>query len=353
MYSETPRIRHQVADLLVSYGHEVVFYQKPLFFFNNTKNLINQKVSDKFEVKQTKQLLHHQLRLFSWISLLNSSYEARQIMNSFDSIDDNDVIINFNYDYSFLRNIFKKNKIITLINDDFVAQSKFNKGKHTLQSLSNTIKMSDIILTVSYPLLNQASDFSKFVQMFLPWSKEKYSKPIKSTRNAVLLWAHIDKRIDFDLIEDILSNNSKFFFHFVGPVSEENLIYVDKLKQKYNNLILYPASSLENLPLDSYFSSIIPYKAGVLDIEAVTASNKTFQLLSKGLPLVTYGMPSFFEHESIFKAESYKEFSSFIQKAHEQFYVLQPSIEKLIGDQQPAQRYEQIMSIINEEKYNV
>ncbi|MEJ6066320.1 hypothetical protein MT378_01000 [Psychrobacter sp. 16-Bac2893] len=353
MYSETPRIRHQLADLLVSYGHEVVFYQKPLFFFEHRNKLINQKISNNLTIKQTKQFLHHQLRLFGLLSYLNSSYEVQQITPSLGDIDESDVIINFNYDYDFLRNIFKKNKIITLINDDFVAQSKFNKGKHALQYLSNTVKMSDITLTVSYPLFAQASEFSKSVQMFLPWSKDKYSEPVKSSRNTVLLWAHIDKRIDFELVEDMLSKNSKFFFHFVGPVSEENLILVSKLKERYSNLILYPASSLEDLPLNTYFSSIIPYKAGVLDIEAVTASNKTFQLLSKGLPLVTYGMPSFFEHESIFKAKSYKEFSGFINKAYEDFESLQPSIKELVNKQQPAQRYEQIMSIINEEKYNV
>lgn len=353
MYSETPRIRHQMADLLVSYGHEVIFYQKPLFFFENNNKLINQNISNNLEIKQTKQFLHHQLRLFGLLSYLNSSYEIEQIKSSLGDIDDNDVVINFNYDYSFLRNIFKKNKIITLINDDFVAQSKFNKGKHALQYLSNTVKMSDITLTVSYPLFNQASKFSKSVQMFLPWSKNKYSEPNKSNRNAVLLWAHIDTRIDFDLVENMLSRNSKFFFHLVGPISKDNLIWVSKLKERYSNLVLYPTSSLEELSLSTYFASIIPYKAGVLDIEAVTASNKTFQLLSKGLPLITYGMPSFFEHESIFKAESYEEFSSFIHKAYESFEHLQPSIKKLVDKQQPAQRYEQIMSIINEEKSNV
>ena len=349
MYSETPRIRHQVSDLLISYGHEVVFYQRPLFFFNKKNKLINEKKSRSLEIKQTRQLLHHQLRVFNALSFLNASYETRQIKKSFQDINDEDVIINFNYDYSFLRSVFKKNKIITLINDDFVAQSKFNSGKHTLKYLSNTLKISDVVLTVSYPLFNQASNFSKSVQMFLPWSKKKYSEPVKSNRNTVLLWAHIDKRIDFNLVEDILSNNSNFFFHFVGPISEGNVIDINKLKEKYSNLILSKATSLEDLPLDTYFASIIPYKSGVSDIEAVTASNKTFQILSKGIPLVTYGMPSFLEHESIFKAKTYKDFSKFIYEAYENFECLQPGIKKLVNEQQPSQRYEQIMSIVNEE----
>lgn len=353
MHSETPRIRHQLADLLVAYGHNVVFYQKPLFFFEKSNNLINIKINKQLEIRQSKQLIHHQLRLFGWLSNLNSAYESRQISSSVGSVSDDDVIINFNYDYFFLRSVFKKNKIITLINDDFVAQAKINKGRHTLKALSNTAKISDTILTVSYPLFDQASEFSERVQMFLPWSRDQFKSPVRSERNSVLLWAHIDRRIDFDLIEYIISNNECFYFHFVGPVSEENLIHVERLQKKYKNLVLCPSSSLDELPLDSYFASIIPYKSGVADIEAVTASNKTFQLLSKGLPLITYGMPSFFEHKSIFKADSYKGFSRFINKAYEEFYSLQPSIEKLVNEQQPEQRYAQIMAIINEEKSNV
>lgn len=349
MYSETPRIRHQLAELLLSYGHEVIFYQRPLFFFESNKKLINQRISENFEIRQTKQLLHHQLRLIGVFSFLNSQYETAQIISSLKKVNSDDIIINFNYDYSFLRKIFKENKIITLINDDFVAQAKFNKGKHVLEYLSKTLKISDATLTVSYPLLKQAKVFSESAYLFLPWSKEKYIHPVQSERKSVLLWAHIDGRIDFDLIEYILKENEKFEFHFVGPISEKNTDRIKFLKEKYKNLILFPATSLNRLNLNTYFVSIIPYRAGVADIEAVTASNKTFQILSKGLPLVTYGMPSFYEHQAIFKAKTYQEFSEFINKTHKEFYILQPNIEELIKLQQPEQRYTKILSIINED----
>lgn len=349
MYSETPRIRHQLAELLLTYGHDVIFYQRPLFFFNSDENLINQKISEKLEIRQTKQLIHHQLRLFEALSFLNSWYEMNQIISSLNTVNHDDIIVNFNYDYSFLRKIFKNNKIITLINDDFVAQAKFNKGVHILKSLGETLRISDAVLTVSYPLLNQAKAFSQHIHLFLPWSKEKFIQPSHSERKAVLLWAHIDGRVDFELIEYILNKNIRFEFHFIGPVSEKNLAIIETLQKNYSNLVLFPATELSCLNLDLYFASIIPYKSGVADIEAVTASNKTFQLLSKGLPLVTYGMPSFFEHEAIFKANSYPEFSEFIFKAYSEFYSLQPSIAELIKQQQPEQRYAKILSIINED----
>lgn len=348
MYDETPRIRHQLAELLISNGHEVVFYQKPLFFFESSGDLINKRINNKLQIRQTKQLVHHQLRVNSLISFFNSFYETSQIKKSSHDIIDSDVIINFNYDYSFLRDIFKKNKIITLINDDFVAQAKFSKGKHTLKALSKTLKTSNTVLTVSYPLIEQAKAFSNNVQLFLPWSKEEYSNPVQTERNAVLLWAHIDARIDFKLLDYLLNKNKSVFFHLVGPITNDSQIIINKLKNSHTNLVLYPSSSLDELPLDLYFASIIPYKSGVAEIEAVTASNKTFQLLSKGLPLITHGMPSFFEHKSIFKTASYEEFSKYILKAQEEFYNLQPEIERLVKSQQPINRYVQIMSIVNE-----
>lgn len=353
MYSETPRIRHQLAELLLNNGHEVIFYQKPLFFFHDSKSLINQKLNNRLEIRQTKQLLHHQLRIMNIFNFINSKYEIRQIKLSANDIGDEDIIINFNYDYSFLRKIFKNNIIITLINDDFVAQAKFNKGKHVLKTLRKTLITSNATLAVSYPLIKQAKCFSKSTYLFLPWAKESYKYPLTSTRQSILLWAHIDGRIDLSLIEYLLKLHAEFNFHFVGPVSEENVPKIKELQNKYNNLYVFPSRSLNDLNLDSYFVSIIPYKKGVTDIEAVTASNKTFQLLSKGLPLVTHGMPNFFNHKAIFKANSYQEFSNFLIKSHKDFYSLQPSIESLIKEQQPEQRYSQIMSIISKEKPNV
>ncbi len=353
MYDETPRIRHQLAELLTSYGHEVVFYQKPLFFFENSKKLINKKINEKLEIRQTKQLIHHQLRVHRFFSFVNSFYEANEIKKTFPGFDENDVVVNFNYDYFFLRRVFYKNKIITVINDDFVAQAKFNKGKHVLEAISNMVKVSNSVLTVSYPLYEQSKVFSDNVELFFPWSKDKYKYPEKLEKNTILLWAHIDGRIDFDIIEYVLNKYKEYCLHLVGPVASFNELKLKDLVSKFDNLKLYSSTPLDELPLNDYFASIIPYKSGVADIEAVTASNKTFQLLSKALPLITHGMPSFYEHEAIFKCNSFDEVGKAIEYCHDNFYKMQPSIEKLVNAQQPADRYAQIMSIVNEEKSNV
>lgn len=75
--------------------------------------------------------------------------------------------------------------------------------------------------------------------------------------------------------------------------------------------------------------------------------------MSLGLPLIVHGMPSFYEHEAIFKCNNVSEIEKAIEYCHDNFYEMQPSIEKLVNAQQPADRYAQIMSIVNEEQSNV
>lgn len=350
MYSETPRIRHQLSNLLISYGHEVIFYQKPLFFFHRNKNLINEKVSDRLEIRQTKQLLHHQLRLFGWGKYLNSTYETKQIKLSLKSIKDNDVIINFNYDYFFLRNIFKKNKIITIINDDFVAQANFNHGRHVIDSLLEVSKFSNSVLAVSYPLLAQVQQYTNRAQLFLPWAENSYSKPIINKKDSILIWASINTIIDFDIVKNISIKFPQYKIYLIGPMHERVKEIIDILLESQLNIFYLKPKNLNELnDIGNFFVGLMPYKSGVKSTEAVTAANKTFRLMSIGLPLIVHGMPNFYQHETIFKCNNLDEIIKSIDFCYTNFDKMQTSIKELVNEQQPAQRYTQILSIINEE----
>lgn len=348
MYDEAPRIRHQLADLLVGFGHTVIFYQKPVYLFSGNEQLLNKIVDERVEIRQTRQLIHHQLRLFNWFTNINAKYEFNQILKSSSDLKNDDIIINFNYDYYFLRSLFPKNKIITVINDDFIAQARFLKGKHVQSSLEKVCSFSDAVLTVSYPLFKQVSQWTDKTFLFLPWTKNNYESPKSNVnRNTLLLWAHIDKRIDLELLVYILENRKNYEIHIVGPINSSLINKIKLLKEAHKNLITLPSTSLDKLNIDQYFCSIIPYKSKVADIEAVTASNKTFQLMSKGLPLVTYGMPYFLEHKAIFKAESYQDFCKKLDISHNEFSSLQRNIEELVMVNQPFQRYSQLVDIIS------
>lgn len=351
MHDESPRIRHQLADLLTSNGHFVIFYQRPAFIFNRSQNLVNKKINESLQILQTRQLIHHQLRVWRWIANLNAAYERQSISKSVGNITDGDVIINFNYDYYFLRRIFKNNKIITLINDDFVAQAKFFAGRHVDRALRATAQNSDAVLTVSTPLLQQSLHHTSRAELFLPWTVDSYERPKENLeKNAVLLWAHIDRRIDFNLLDFIVKNNPSYHFYLVGPIGVGCEEDIKKLVFSRNNIVQLESAGLAKLPLERFFCSIIPYRAGVGDIEAVTASNKTFQLMSKGLPLITYGMPHFLEHPAIFKAGSYQEFSDFLDVAKTRFWALQEQIAELIVKNRSDDRYAMIMNIVNKNK---
>lgn len=347
MYDETPRIRHQLADLLIKFGHKVIFYQKPAFFYKKNSSLINKIINESIEIRQTKQLIHHQLRMTTLLSKINANYEKVEIISSLSCVDCEDVVLNFNYDYYFLREIFPKNKIITLINDDFIAQAKFRNGVHVKHALKETAEISNATLAVSYPLVEQCQEFTSSSYLFFPWSQEKYTRPQKGlARKKILLWAHIDKRVDFKLLKKCAKKLREIEFWIYGPQAAEINEDVISLKKTCSNVFFHSSEPLNKIDLSEFFCTIIPYKENVPDIMAVTASNKTFQLLAKGLPIVTYGMPSFLEQEAIYKAVDYNDFVRGIHYVQENFERLQPLIEKFVFNNQAADRYTQLQAII-------
>lgn len=347
MWSEAPRLRHQITNMLRSHGHQVEFFQKPLFPHQMRSGKDLCRVDKTLRIHQTRQLLHAQLRLHPVLAYLNAALEKLSIAKSARNIVcDDDVIINFNYEYFFLRKLFPRNKIVTVINDDFIAQARFLKGAHMRWALAKTCQISDVVLTVSYPLMDQLSEWTTPI-LFLPWADSPYVAPnLEAERNAVFLWAHIDRRIDFELLSAAAKARPNYVFHIVGPVSADVQHFLDRLIGESSNVINFPSKKLDELPLGIYFASIIPYKKNVKDIEAVTVSNKSFQLMSRGLPLVTHGMPHFFEHDAIFKCMDLPSFLDGLDQARSSYVSLQPKVAELISSNTMESRYSLFCSVL-------
>lgn len=346
-WSEPPRLRHQVANLVRSFGGDVLFFEKPAQFGRESRSGSIECIEPGLRVVRTAQLIHHQLRIASFLRAVNAAFEVREIRKVLREVDsEGAVIINFNYDYYFLREIFPRHKIISVINDDFVAQAKLLNGRHALKVLAKTSAMSDAVLVVSYPLADQVRPWCS-PHLFFPWSDVDFKAPdTASNRQAVLIWAHIDRRLDFDLLAEASKLRPDIKFHIVGPVADGVRTRVEALRVSSPNFIFQDFGKLGELPLDSYFCSAIPYVKGVKDIEAVTLSNKTLQLLARGLPIVTHGMPSFYEHQAIVKSDSVEEFVAGLDFCREGFGELQPEIESLVAKNQAANRFEQLQRII-------
>ncbi|MCY1239044.1 hypothetical protein D9M72_518160 [compost metagenome] len=238
-----------------------------------------------------------------------------------------------------MREIFPGNKIITIINDDFVAQAKLFSGRHVKNSLEKTCRESDLVLTVSYPLMRQVSGWCS-PELFFPWADVEYREPVPSTtRNAVLLWAHIDGRVDFDLLHQSVSKRPEVIFYLVGPQAANVRDRISKI-ESMANVVIIPSAKLDELPLERFFAAIIPYKKHVADIEAVTMSNKSLQLMSRGLPIVAHGMPAFYQHPAIVKAADLDAFLAGLDYFQENFLDLQKSIGDLVSENQSRSRFE-------------
>lgn len=349
-WADQPRLRHHLAHLLGERGAKILFFEKPyhLFFKRKDSNL---ELPNWLTAVRTRELVNHQLRVSKPLTWLNAFFEKRQIKKVISKFDTkNSVIVNFNYDYAFLRNIFPMHKIVTIINDDFVAQAKFLKGAHTMSALRETCLKSDAVLVVSHPLAEQVSSWCN-PHLFLPWSDCNYRSPDSNgNRNAVLIWAHIDRRINFNLLEQVALNRPDIDFHIAGPVIASQQSNVSRLSNLAANIHIKGALKLDKTPLTSYFCSAIPYKSGVRDIEAVTMSNKTLQLLARGMPIVTCGMPNFYSHDAIIKTKDVEEFISALDFCRENFSALQPSIALLVSQNQSIDRFKQFQRILHDLK---
>jgi hypothetical protein len=353
-WTEPPRIRHQLANMLIKHGHEVVFFEAPTYPFK--QSAIEHggiTLPDGMTFHKTKQLLHHQLRVNKVLTWLNSSFEKRQLHKTLSKVtfDLDTIVVNFNYDYIFMRELFPSNKIITVINDDFVAQAKLFEGRHTLKALAKTCSESDDVITVSYPLMEQLDPFCDPI-LFLPWADSAYVKPDTNViRHSVLLWASISNVIDFDLLTEVISAKQDVQFDIIGPLHASVKAPLLKLCSQFDNVSYSEAKPLSEINTENYYASILPYKAGEKAIEAITLANKTLRLMSKGLPLITHGMPHYLAHEAIYKCSTLAEFIQAFDECQAKFHQLQDGIEQFVTNNTEEIRYQKFLEILHVEKF--
>src|SRR6185295_4049668 len=151
-WDEPPRIRHQLASLLAGAGHEVLFFQKPARV--GREPVARFAGAARIVVAQHHELVHHKLRLMPAIHRLNASTVrgSLQLALRDSGFGTDAVVVNFNYDYWFLRSVFPGQRLITMINDDFVSTALFGFQWPLRWALERTCRDSDRVLTVSTPL---------------------------------------------------------------------------------------------------------------------------------------------------------------------------------------------------------
>ncbi|MBK5283835.1 MAG: hypothetical protein JJE25_00395, partial [Bacteroidia bacterium] len=212
-WNEMPRIRHQLTNLLTTHGHHVTFFQKS----KSNSSASGEQISGPLSVVSLPELIHHQLRPMRQIGDAVNIYPKKFIRKYYSENELPDIIINFNYDFGFLKEIFPAAPLITFINDDFIAQAKPWMKKMIAERLAETGSASDAVMTVSYPLQKQLSKYNNNILLFLPWSEEKYCSPhAGKEKNIVLYFGYINHRIDFAVLNQIAEK--EISLRLIGPV---------------------------------------------------------------------------------------------------------------------------------------
>ncbi len=348
-WSEPPRIRHQITRLLLHHGYSVTYIEK-----NAYKNaLIRTREEEGITFYSHADLLHHQLRYFRIIQEANNFVVKRYLKKIIKSVEF-DFILNFCYEYSFLKKLAAGRKIITMIEDDFESQAKFGMKQAIRNQVRRTCQNSDHVLTVSYPLLEKLKTYNSDVRLLFPWSENIYQRPRPlAERNTVLYFGYVH-RLNWPLIEELV-RDTPHRYRFVGPIAKslgEQMIR--HLAEKYHNFEYIPYSRLDQLNIDDVFCSILPYDPSIQSVQACTVSNRAFNLLSLGLPLVYADLQSLIEAPDtvIRKNASADDYKASLQTFRENFDSIQRDIENFLGNHYAEDRWRVLEQVINEPQAN-
>ena len=303
---------------------------------------------------QAQELVHHQLRIFSWIRFFDAIVQKYSIAAKLEDFHkeiklDDAVIVNFNYDSIFLRELFPGNKIITIINDDFIAQARFVRGKVAVKScLSKVLGFSDRVFTVSNQLNKMLSKWCH-PMLFLPWADVDYQPPsLSRKRDTILVWCFFNRNFDYSLIARVAKRYPQFRIRLVGPMAHGLKVELADFFSDLENVLIEPSAALNELELDECFVSIIPYLEDIEYVKAINASNKTFQLTARGIPIITKGIPNFIESLGIFLARTDDAFLERISYCFENFYELQPGLREISLSNNRRSRYQLFMDSLQD-----
>jgi hypothetical protein len=349
VWSEPPRLRHQIAQLLASDGNEIIFCERPVFPLQNSYPSVETAGQSGITLFRHRELLHHRLAVTGALRALGALFTRRSIMTTLGAcrVAPADVIVNFNYEYDFLRKLFPANIIITVINDDFVNKVPpvFRRSFESVQQ--RTCKLSDAVLTPSSVIASRLASCCS-PELFLPWADVEYSRPVAGPcRDTILYWGYVDRRLDFKLLKMLAKNLEiempSVRLMFVGPVGRA--IDSHAFFHEHRNVTRQAATPLGDLHLERVFASIIPYTQSA-EWRAIVMPNKAFQLLARGIPLVISGMPEFAEADFIFRMRN-EDPTRAIQAVREQFDAVQDPIRAYLEANDADSRLKQFQSILS------
>ncbi len=344
MWAEAPRIRHQLARLLRDAGHRVLFIERA-GQFGREGSVRPVEVEPSIWTGRCTRLLHHQLRVLPVMHHADAAFVGPQLARlAGEWAGGNDfTVMNFMHDGWYLRKHLPGRRILTIIHDDFEAQSRLPFKGHITWCLRRTCGASDRVFAVSVPLRERLSRWSE-AELFLPWATTPYEPPLagSSARNVLLFWGYVDNALDVPLISRVARARPDLRIDLVGPTQTRGARerIVSELSGQPNLRIL-PPTGLGDLDLRSVLCGFLPYRRTPA-IDAVTLANKSLQLLAKGLPLLIAGMPHFLQRPFIVRGDGPGGFDPAISAVRDGFDSWQPAIRRLLAEESADARLAQL-----------
>lgn len=339
-WEEAPRIRHQVARLLRDFGHRVLFIERGDSVFKYRPGQPREVEADIW-VARPLRAVHHQLRVASVLHHLEASMVApvvRRIVYQW-AYGAPGAIVNFAHDGWWLRRAFPSTRIVTIIHDDFEAQSRLPFHSHITWTLRRTCLSSDDVFAVSIPLQHRLQEWCS-AKLFLPWAIDPYVAPATDmpAKNVLLFWGTVDNALDLTMIHKISQQRPDLRLLLVGPTQTAGARKrITESLAPLANVEIHSPTSLSALPIDRVLAAILPYR-GTPAVDAVTLANKSMQLLARGLPLMISAMPNYLEQPFIVRMDSPDGIDGAIQRIQTGFLPWQPMIRAFLDHHSPKSR---------------
>ena len=344
LWSEAPRIRHQVARLIAGAGHEVLFVERGAHPWQRPM-LDSVQVERGIRIARARKLLHHQLRVVPPLDWLNGIVVRSDLMEILGRADlGGDVtVVNFAHDAAFLPKLLPGVRMITIIHDDFEAQARLPWFGHVTRNLRATCVASDRVLAVSRPLVKRLSAWCP-AELFHPWTTLPYVPPRPGAhgRDTLLFWGHVDTGLDTDRVRSISAHLARYHpdmrVLIVGPtqVRSRRSQTTDALRGLVN-VEVRDATPLDQLPLERTLAALIPYRRKG-DVDATELPNKTLPMLSRGLPILKTGLPAMVQAPFIVAIEDDDALDMAIAMCRANFDTWQPLIRGFVESYRATDR---------------
>jgi hypothetical protein len=343
-WDEAPRIRHQVARLLRDAGHRVLFIERAAQAGRESRRPICRREAGIWTMRPTR-LLHHQLRVVPALHRVNAAFLVPQLVEACAtwSPAGPDAVINFMPDAYFVGDAFPGRRVVTIIHDDFEAQSRLHFRSHITWALEQTCRASERVLAVSVPLCRRLANCCD-PALFLPWAVDEYREPLGpvSERNTLLFWGYVDNAIDLAMVrrvsDSLAASRPGWRMLFVGPTQTRGARRrIAAQFATMRNVDLRDPAGLDALPIDRALAAVLPYRRSPA-IDSVTLANKSMQLLARGLPLLISAMPSFLKAEFVFRLDGPGGIEPAIETCQTAFGGVQPAIRSFLREHSPAAR---------------